>query len=96
MRRFQNFLKGHDNFQERTIKRLWSFPPGCLWLAMTDTLSHAVLRGRWALEHSYFVAPATLTEPASAPAWILAQACGQNLNWPRCSDWPAAASSRAA
>src|SRR5271154_6832068 len=47
-------LKAHDEFQERAPKKLWTFPPGSVWLAMTDACSHAVLRGRFALEHSYF------------------------------------------
>lgn len=76
MLRFHNFLKAHDEFQERGPKRYWSFPPGALWLAFTDTTSHAVLRGRYALEHSYFVAPEALVMPEMSPPVVLARACG--------------------
>lgn len=75
MLRFHNYLKRNEQFQERGPKKLWKFPPGACWLAMTDTASHAVLRGRYALEHSYFVSPATLVLPAESPAAILERAC---------------------
>ena len=41
------------------------------WLAMTDACSHSVLRGRYALEHSYFVAPANLALPAEGAGQML-------------------------
>src|SRR5579885_2231122 len=49
MLRFHDYLKAHDDFQEHGPKRFWSFAPGSAWLAMTDTCSHAVMRGRYAL-----------------------------------------------
>jgi hypothetical protein len=76
MLRLHHYLKANEAFQEHTVKRVWSFPPGSMWLAMTDTVSHAVLRGRYALEHSYFVAPESLAVPDESPAALLARACG--------------------
>jgi hypothetical protein len=76
MLRFHDFLKMSEGFQEKAPKRLWTFPPGSCWLAMTDTASHAVLRGRYALEHSYFVAPQALALPEESPAALLERACG--------------------
>ena len=79
MLRFHNFLKKNDQFQEHCPKRFWHFPPGSAWLVLTDTASHAALRGRFALEHSYFVAPHTLALPAEAPAATLERACGTGV-----------------
>ena len=79
MLRFHNFLKASDEFQERCRKRFWKFPPGSAWLVITDTASHAALRGRFALEHSYFLAPETLTLPDESPAAYLARACGHQV-----------------
>jgi hypothetical protein len=76
MLRFHNFLKTNEQFQDRCRKRIWSFPPGSAWMVMTDTASHAALRGRFALEHSYFIAPQTLTLPHESPAALLERACG--------------------
>jgi hypothetical protein len=71
MLRFHDYLKANEEFQERGPKRLWTFPPGCVWLAITDTCSHAVLRGRYALEHSYFVPPEVLFLPNESPPALL-------------------------
>jgi hypothetical protein len=76
MLRFHDFLKANDDFQEHGPKRFWTFPPGCAWLVFTDTASHAALRGRYALEHSYFIAPETLALPAESPPALLERACG--------------------
>lgn len=77
MLRFHDFLKADDEFQEKTRKKLWNFLPGSVWMCLTDAVSHAVLRGRYALEHSYFLAPQDLALPDMAPAAILASACGR-------------------
>jgi hypothetical protein len=77
MLRFHNFLKANEEFQERCRKRIWRFPPGSAWMVMTDTASHAALRGRFALEHSYFIAPHTLSLPHESPAALLERACGR-------------------
>jgi len=76
MLRFHNFLKGNSEFQEKGSKRLWSFPPGSAWMVLTDTCTHAALRGRYALEHSYFIAPEALARPEESPAALLQKACG--------------------
>jgi hypothetical protein len=76
MLRFHDFLKMNQEFQQHGPKRLWNFEPGAAWLVITDTASHAALRGRYALEHSYFIAPETLALPAESPAALLQRACG--------------------
>ena len=74
MLKLHDYLKGSDEFQARCPRKLWHFPPGSVWLAMTDGCSHAVLRGCYALEHSFFIAPETLVCPEMAPARLLAAA----------------------
>jgi hypothetical protein len=76
MLRFHDFLKANDEFQEHGPKRFWTFAPGSAWLVFTDVASHAALRGRFALEHSYFVAPETLALPDQSPPALLERACG--------------------
>jgi 3-deoxy-D-manno-oct-2-ulosonic acid (Kdo) hydroxylase len=77
MLRFHDFLKANEDFQERGPKRFWTFMPGCAWMVFTDTASHAALRGRFALEHSYFVAPESLALPQESPPALLQRACGR-------------------
>ncbi len=76
MLRFHHFLKLNDSYQERALKKIWHFAPATAWLLFTDYVSHAELRGRFALEHSYFIAPQTLSLPDLAPQSILERRCG--------------------
>jgi hypothetical protein len=76
MLRFHDFLKKNDDFQEHGPKRFWHFQPGSAWMVFTDTASHAVLRGRFALEHSFFISPQDLALPAESPPALLEQVCG--------------------
>jgi hypothetical protein len=74
--RLHDYMKSNAEYQRSTPKRRWDFRPGCAWLAITDTASHAVLSGRFALEHSYFLAPGALAVPDESPAALLRRACG--------------------
>ncbi len=67
MLNLKQYLKSDDLFQERAPRTLWTFPPQSTWFFYTDVLSHAVLRGRYLLEHSYLVPLDSLVEPAMAP-----------------------------
>lgn len=75
MLRFHNFLKANRAFQADSPRR-WEFPPGSAWAVMTDTASHAVLSGRYALEHSYFISPDALALPEESPHTLLQRASG--------------------
>jgi hypothetical protein len=74
MLRFHDYLKLNEEFQEKGPKYLHTFPPGSVWVAMTDTCCHAVLRGRYALEHSYFVPSTVLALPEESPPMLLQEA----------------------
>lgn len=71
MVRLHNALKLNDEFQERSPKRLWIFPPGSAWMLFTDARTHAELRGRFALEHSFFVDPRALVCPEHSPVTLV-------------------------
>jgi len=79
MLRLHDYLKANDDFQCRGPKHFWKFPPNSAWLAITDTCTHAVLRGRFALEHSYFLAPQSLALPDESPAALLARVCRRTV-----------------
>lgn len=76
MLRFHDFLKSNEKYQEGCAKRFWNFPPGSVWLLFGDGLAHAELRGRFALELSFFVPPEALHLPDLAPVSLLARAAG--------------------
>lgn len=71
MLRLHDALKRCDDFQERSPRRLWVFPPGSTWMLFTDARTHAELRGRFALEHSYFLDPDVLARPDCSPVTLL-------------------------
>jgi hypothetical protein len=71
MLRLHHFLKRNEKFQVCAARRLWHFKPGTAWLLFADGISHAELRGRYALEHSFFIAPQTLALPDEAPCALL-------------------------
>lgn len=71
MLRLHHFLKEDQGFQLLAARRMWSFPPGSMWLLFTDGLAHAQLRGRFALEHSFFVPPECLQLPEESPLGLL-------------------------
>jgi hypothetical protein len=67
MLRLHHFLKGHDDFQDRARKKFHHFAPGTAWLSFTDGFCYAELRGRFILEHSFFVDTRDLVLPELAP-----------------------------
>jgi hypothetical protein len=72
MLRLHHFLKENEAFQSQATRRVCTFAPGTAWLLFSDGLAHAQLRGRFVLEHSFFVSPESLVQPAEWPVGIVA------------------------
>lgn len=70
---FHHWLKASVEVQNAPENTIWEFPAGSAWLGLTDTVSHAVLSGRYAVEQTVLVEPATLLRPELAPATIFAR-----------------------
>lgn len=83
MQRFHGFLKRNDAFHMHAAKTVWHFQPGAVWMVMTDACSHAVLRGRYVLEHSYLVSRECLVCPEEAPIALLERFCDSVESSPR-------------
>jgi hypothetical protein len=79
MLRFHHHLKDDYRFQEKGPRRFWTFAPGSAWLAFTDGVSHAELRGQFALEHTFFVPVESLVDPGQAPLRLLEHAGNKPL-----------------
>jgi hypothetical protein len=80
MLQLHNHMKQDEYFQEKGPRRFWSFAAGSAWLAFTDSVSHAVLRGRFALEHTFFVPVQSMVDPSQSPATLFERACGLPLS----------------
>jgi hypothetical protein len=64
----RTLVRRDEEFQERAPKKCWHFPPDTAWLAFTDGLCHAELRGRFVLEFAWFIPLDSLVCPALAPS----------------------------
>jgi hypothetical protein len=79
MLRFHHFLKANAEFQRTTPRSRWEFPPMSTWLAFTDTVSHAVLSGQFALEQTLIISLRSLVVAEKAPVRILERLAGCTL-----------------
>lgn len=79
MLRFHNFLKENRDYQATAEREFPIFPPGSSWMVFTDTVSHAVLSGRFALEQTFIVSRAALAAPEKAPIAVLERIAGAAL-----------------
>jgi hypothetical protein len=79
MLRFHHFLKENQAYQAEAAKATHTFPPGSTWLVFTDMVSHAVLRGQYALEQTFIVARESLALPDKAPIAVLERLAGAPL-----------------
>ncbi len=52
------------------------FGSGCTWIVFTDQVPHAAIAGRNALEQTFYIDPAVLARPETAPLAILGRLCG--------------------
>ncbi len=78
---FHHFLKENRAYQEREARKsTHRFPAGSTWLVLTDTVSHAVLQGQYALEQTFIVARRSLALPERAPIAVLERLAGAPLD----------------
>ncbi len=76
---FHDYLKANQTFQSSSVKSRWEFPPNSTWIVFTDSVPHAVLSGRFALEHTYIVSEGDLVLPERSPREVLEKLCGARL-----------------
>ncbi len=79
MLRFHDYLKDNHAFQRNCFKERHEFPPVSTWIAFTDTVSHAVLSGQYALEQTFFVPIDSMIVPELSPLRILESIAGVPL-----------------
>jgi hypothetical protein len=80
MLHFHDFLKEHDEYQQKWPKTRIEFPPNSTWMVYTDTVPHAVLSGQFALEQTFIIPVEANVTPQSAPIKILEEMCGKKLS----------------
>ena len=71
MHGFHNWLKANSEFQNDPSHPVTEMEPLTSWMAMTDTASHAVLSGQYALEQTILIHPESLLLPEQSPNRVL-------------------------
>ena len=79
MHRCHNAMKESGEFQENCPKQRWEFPPRSTWIVFTDSVSHAVLQGQYALEQTFIISRDAMVRPESSPLRILERLAGHPL-----------------
>lgn len=80
MHRCHNAMKEDTAFRESCPRQRWEFPPNSSWMVFTDSVSHAVLEGQYALEQTFIVSRAAMVEPQRSPIAILERIAGHPLS----------------
>ena len=79
MMRLHNAMKEDAVFQDTCAREAVEFAPGSSWMVYTETVPHAVMGGRYALEQTFLVDPAAMVNLESAPIAILEKMTGAKL-----------------
>ena len=79
MLRFHHFLKENAEFQATCPKWYFEFAPGSSWMVYTDSVSHAVLSGQFALEQTLLVSRDAMVAPDVSPVGVLEKLVGARL-----------------
>ncbi len=79
MLRFHHFLKENDDYQASARSERIEFPPNATWMVFTDTVTHSVLSGQFALEQTFIVARESLQVPDRAPIAVLERLAGRAM-----------------
>jgi hypothetical protein len=80
MLRFHDYLKENSEFQQNCPKIRLEFQPGWTWICFTDSVPHAVLSGRYALEQTFIVPLPALVIPDQAPIRVLERLADKPLS----------------
>jgi 3-deoxy-D-manno-oct-2-ulosonic acid (Kdo) hydroxylase len=79
MHNCHNAMKENAEFRENCPKQRWEFPPQSTWIVFTDSVSHAVLEGQYALEQTFIISRDAMVHPEISPLKILEGIAGYPL-----------------
>jgi hypothetical protein len=66
-------------YQAEAPRREVAFPPGATWIVYTDSVVHAAIAGRYALEQTFYLPLTAMAAPEASPARILERLTGRKL-----------------
>ncbi|HEY2047734.1 MAG TPA: Kdo hydroxylase family protein [Caulobacteraceae bacterium] len=68
-----------DAYQSSAPARQLDFPAGSAWVVYTDSVVHAAIAGRFALEQTFYLPLEAMAAPEAAPARVLERITGRRL-----------------
>lgn len=72
-------MKSDPVYQSEAEQIVYEFHAGSTWIAFTDQVSHAAMRGQYAFEQTYYLPVACMQDPSRAPLRILERLTGREL-----------------
>jgi len=72
-------MKEDTNYQETVTQTKQDFPPGSTWMAFSDQVSHAALKGQHQFEQTYLLPVASMRKPETSPLRVLERLAGRKL-----------------
>jgi hypothetical protein len=66
-------------YQVGAPRREVTFAPGAIWIVYTDSVVHAAIAGRFALEQTFYLPLSAMAAPEASPARILERITGRKL-----------------
>jgi len=70
----------HDkDFQANSPRRIFEFPVGSAWIAITDLALHGAISGQYSLDQTFFLPIETMSEPENSSLRILERLTGEAL-----------------
>jgi hypothetical protein len=75
----QDRMKRDQRYQAEAEQAKVEFPAGSTWLAFTDQVSHATMRGQYQLEQTFLLDISRLHDQSTAPLDVLEKLAGRRL-----------------
>jgi 3-deoxy-D-manno-oct-2-ulosonic acid (Kdo) hydroxylase len=75
----QDRMKRDQRYQEEAEQVKIEFPAGSTWLAFTDQVPHAAMRGQYQLEQTFLLDISRLHDETTAPLYVLEKLAGRKL-----------------
>jgi 3-deoxy-D-manno-oct-2-ulosonic acid (Kdo) hydroxylase len=79
MLRLHDRMKADPAYQKEAAQSVQQFLAGSTWIVFTDQVSHAAMRGQYALEQTFYVPVACMLAPSQAPLRVLERLLGREL-----------------
>lgn len=79
MNELHNLMKADENYQQTAPQAEQQLPAQSSWIAFTDQVSHAAVRGQYLLEQSFYLPIEALIDKEKSPYYLLQQALESNV-----------------